>query len=488
MKFLLDTNIYVPLEPTSPGNLEPNSALAADLVRLSNRAGATLFLQDAQFQDIGNDPEPGRRALREVLAGKYSRLKEGGKLPSAFVEAVGLAAPGTNDYVDNQLLASLYSDAIDYLISEDLGVHRKAARLTLGSRVLNLREAVQLLQDLFDEPTPPPPAVEFLESYRIDASDPIWESFRLDYPGFDDWLRKAKLDHRPSWIIPGKRGYAGVAIAKTEDPAEYGLNGKQLKICSFKVDPLEGGLRYGELLLKAVFGYVHGNKHEWIVVTVFEHHVQLLELLTDFGFEVLKTKTPLGELVLAKPMRQGASGEILSGAEFNRRFGPYSIDWSQEAFAVPIWPLYHDLLFPELRSQPPLLSGTHPFGNSIRKAYLSRSNSVRIRAGSIVAFYRSQDLHAMTVLGVVESVLRSSSAEAIAATVGNRTVYSYQEIQAFTERPTLAILFRQASQFDPPIRLHVLEAAGVLRAAPQSITQLDEVAKQWLKHQLNASP
>lgn len=388
---------------------------------------------------------------------------------------------GSNDDVDNQLLAAVAAPAVDYLVTEDQGLMRKAAKVGLQDRVLSLSEAVEMLEALFDKPTAPPPAVESKTAYRLNQSDPIWDSFRVDYPQFDEWLQKCKREHRQSWVISGAGRYAGVTIVNAEKQPPAPLKGKVLKICSFKVDPDHSGYRFGELLLKTIFRYALENSYAWLFVHVFEKHGALVALFEEFGFQSIG-RSESDELVLAKPMNPSASNEKLAGLPFHVRFGPSHVDWSSDAFIVPIRPIYHGLLFPDRQEQdqPTLFEGEHPFGNSIRKAYLSRSTIKRLSPGSILLFYRSEDMQGLTEMGVVENVLRSSDASEIASFVARRTVYSFKEIeQMAAEAGILAIRFRDATLIKPAIRLQELIGAGVLKDAPQSITQLSPAAKKW---------
>ena len=482
VKLLLDTNILIPLEPTSTDNVEENTAAATRLVQLALGTGTQLYLHPSQQTDFANDTNQERRNLRLLLTGKYLVLERPPPVLARHAEALGTPTPESNDAIDNNMLATVEGHAVDYLVSEDAGVHRKAARLGIPDRVLTLRDAVDLLESLFEVPTAAPPAVRGVAAYELNSNDPIWETFRDDYPGFDEWLAKTKRQHRPSWFIEGEAGYAGVAIIKQDDVAP-GLTGKVLKLCSFKIDPSQRGLRFGELLLKPVFGHAFANKYDWIYVTVFEKHADLINLLQEFGFEGSGERTDLGELVLTKPLRPSASGEILRGFAFNKRFGPLAIDRKEPGFVVPIQPQFHEMLFPELEEQMPLVPGQHPFGNAIRKAYLCHSSTKKLQPGALLAFYRSRDLRAVTSLGIVEEVLRTSSPDAAAAVVGNRTVYTFEQIKTMCNQPVLVILFRQVLSFSPPIRLRELTTAGVLAAHPQSIQSLTEEGKQWLLNQ-----
>jgi hypothetical protein len=87
---------------------------------------------------------------------------------------------------------------------------------------------------------------------------------------------------------------------------------------------------------------------------------------------------------------------------------------------------------------------------------------------------------------VVESVLVSGDADAVARFVGQRTVYSYQEIAKMCRSDVLAILFRQDRFLDPPIEIDTLVENRVMKRAPQSIMTLPGEAVSWLEERIGA--
>lgn len=158
MKLLLDTNIVIPLEPTGRADLHVNTAAATTFAQAAMAGGHQLFIHPAIDADIARDPNADRRDVRSALLSKYLRLQQ--PPSSAAVDAVlGVPARGTNDYVDHQLLAALNANAVDYLVTEDLQIARKAKRLGVEQRVFTIASAAALLRSLFDVSPPAPPAV-----------------------------------------------------------------------------------------------------------------------------------------------------------------------------------------------------------------------------------------------------------------------------------------------------------------------------------------
>lgn len=151
---------------------------------------------------------------------------------------------------------------------------------------------------------------------------------------------------------------------------------------------------------------------------------------------------------------------------------------------MPIRPKYHDVLFPEATFQTEFFPGQRACGNALRKAYVCNSSSREIIPGSILAFYRSEDVKAVTVLAVVEDTLVSNRADEIARFVGKRTVYPMQEIERLCEKDVLAILFRQTQVLKSPLLLDNLLRMKIIAAAPQSITKLSLSARRWIQNQV----
>lgn len=487
MRLLVDTNILIPLEPATPEDAEPTTAFAAELVGLAQGAHP-IVVHPESLAELAGDSHEHRRSLRRVLVRKYVELTHP-PVPTAEMEAqIGRAVRGTNDWVDHHLLAAVYRDAVDLLVTEDEGIHRKAKRLGIEDRVVSVRDAVEVLRSLLGGAPTPPPFVTQLPAHALDETDPIFDSFRSDYaPGFDDWLRRAKREGRRVWVIqdPGSTRYAALCIVKENDD-EYGLGGRVLKISSLKVSDEYRGNRYGELLLKTVFNFCTASRFDRAWVTVFDHHAALISLLRDFGFEERGERTGRGELILVKRFTwDEVTREALDPLTFHVRFGPPAVKLvAGDVFLVPIMPTYHKLLFPEAEQQVELIP--RAFGNALRKAYLCRAASRRLRPGSCLLFYRSEDAQAVTCVGVVESVHVSADAEQVARFAGQRTVYSYGEIERMCSSEVLAIRFRQDRLLPAPIHLDELVRQGVVRRAPQSITAVPPERTSWIADRIGA--
>lgn len=495
----MDSNVAIKSDPLSHV-VEEDYDLALRFQQLAAEGSHRLLVHPSSLLDFARDPDRVRAGLRERSFGRYSALPAPPSPSTAQIDMLGEPEPGSNDAVDQDLLAAVLGDAVAFLVTQDTGIHQKARRLGVAERVLRLPDAIALIEGLFVRLPQPPPSVERLKAHQLDLTDPIWESLRRDYPGFDGWLARVRRDQRDALVVggdPSRR--AALCLLKHEPNGEFGVPGPLLKISTLKVSPDHSGNKYGELLLKAVFDQCASERHCGVYVTVFPHHSELLGVLADFGFETLPTGTPLGELVLRKRLTWDEHEERdLAALDFHVRFGPpaLKIDGTRPHL-VPIEPRWHRLLFPdaepahaEAETLFPATVGveTHPFGNALRKAYLCHAATRRLQPGDPLLFYRSRDEQAVFVVGVCEAVHRSTNADEIAALVGRRTVYSYAEIQGQAQRnEVLVVLFRQARVLrTDPITLDDLMAADAARAWPQTIQQVRREGLGWLQQRLAA--
>jgi ribosomal protein S18 acetylase RimI-like enzyme/predicted RNA-binding protein with PUA-like domain len=484
MDFLLDTNILIPAEPTSTADVEPTTLVITDLLRLIQETGGRAVIHPDAFLEIAKDRDSARRRLRRSLIGKYLRLDAPPELSDELAEAIGRPQPGTHDALDAHLLEAVCSGSAGVLlVTDDAGLHRWAALAGLGDRVLTSSDALDMVRRLYEPPPVAPPAARSLSSAALNATDLIFDDLRQDYEGFDVWLSAAALQRRQAWVVENEDGsYAAVTIVKEETPGEHGLQGKLLKLCTFKVSGSHQGNRYGELLLKPVFDFASAHGYDSVFVEAKPDKRLLFAFLEQFGFRftgVLKDGT---DPVHAKTLRPGGDAAGLGALEFHVAFGPPAVRWRDvRAFIVPIQPLYHARLFPEAESQLSLSPGAEAHGNGIRKAYLCRASTRLVASGDLLYFYRSGAME-LTVVGVAEDVHVLSEASAIVQAAGKRTLYTYADIEGMVAEggDVLVIGFRQARVLSEPVPYADLKSNGVLKGAPQTVTSIGEEAAIWL--------
>lgn len=496
MKLLLDTNVAIALED-SDVEVSPN---VAEFARVCGRLPVQLFVGDPNYRDVARDWDRQRRRVTRSKLDKYPQL---GAVPLPDPEELESrfgVIRGDNDACDVELLAMAAGKVVDFLITEDRRLHSRAVRAGEGACVLDVTDALAWVQQAFEPSKVVLPHVEEVYAYAIDASESFFDSLRDDYEGFDEWFsEKCVRSHRRCWVIRLGGRLAGIAIRKEESGDEADCTGggeKVLKVCTFKIAPEFQGEKFGEQLLKQVLWWSDRNGFDTVYLTVFPKHERLIELLRGYGFERTR-KLDNGELLLERPLREGAVDAVVPLDEvvaWNRRHYPrFYRGGDTRTFCVPIRPDYHERLFPEVseRVQMDLFrevlgdvdGRSLTPGNTIRKVYLCRAGTQRLRPGDLLAFYVSkdqefQDFQCITTVGVVENVAVAESLEEVVRATARRSVFSLSELQELldeSETPLKIIDFLLVAHLSTPIGLEELIKSGVFRRhPPQTIMECRE--------------
>ena len=501
-KLLIDTNVVIGLEDAQPVQVS-----LAELVRLSSEHAVGLFVDGANYDDVARDRDTGRRTVTLSKLAKFQQLR-GVPVPnSAAIAARFGCIKNENDQSDVRLLVALDAKAVDFLVTQDIGLHRRADRANLGASVLTVEEALEWLKQTFIAKSVILPYVVERKAYEIRQDDDIFSSLRADYPGFDTWFDKCRRQHRDCWVLEIGTGIAGLVIRKDENHADAGTRHqgpKILKICTFKVRDKFQGEKFGELLLKQVLWFAQRNSYDLTYVTVYPKHAFLVDLLMYHGFEQT-LKLSNGEMILEKPIANGALSSVTGGVfNFDRMHYPRFYDGAAvRKFCVPIQPDYHRRLFPEIafgRELPLFPKADFGLilahgqertpGNTIRKVYLCRAKITRLRPGDLLFFYMSKDeryaaSQSITTVGIVEQVTEVTSVEGLIRRTAKRSVFTACHLNAMkpsAESPVKMIDFLLAGHTEPPVPLDVLISESVLAGRPpQSIAELTEERYARLK-------
>lgn len=478
MRFLLDTNILIPLEDSQI----PLRESLANFVRLAHENGHNLVYHPASEDDIRRDTNETRRNQTLSRLHQYSRLD--GRVPCPWNDA----NTNQNDAADNEILYALYCEAAHALVTEDRGIHDKARARGLGDRVYTIQTADDWLRRLHEHIPVLLPSVEDRSLYELTPylDSEFFDSLRAGYPPFNQWFRDKARENRKAWVTwesPGVLGAICIYAHQTDEPITQDgqvLNGAALKLCTFKVGDAVRGRKIGELFLKAAFQYASTNRLEHIFLhgDLDQHHY-LFELLEDFGFEEvgIHPGTNGRDVTYLKRHPALPPTDDLQPFDYLRRYFPHYISGeSVQKFIVPIRPEYHRVLFRDYQSpadrQFLLFEPGNTSGNAIKQAYLCHAQTKGIKPGDIVLFYRSEDEKAITSLGVVENYKALDDADEIARMVSRRTVYSMRDIRLMAKRPTKVMLFRLVHHFERPVGFDWLKESHIVNGYIQSITAI----------------
>lgn len=477
LRFLLDTNILIPLQDSY---LVLNENLQ-NFIRLANVGGHQLIYHPASLEDINRDNDTERRNRT------LPRLKQYQKLDSAPTCPWNTGNESSNDACDNEILYALECNAAHALITEDKGIHAKARLRGLSGRVYNIQTAEDWLRRLHEPKEVKLPNIEDTPLYALSPELPgiFFDSLREDYQPFDNWFSKKAQEGRHAWVCRDENSKLGAiciyAVQENEKITDEGrvLVGKSLKLCTFKVGEGVRGRKIGELFLKAAFRYASENVCAYVFVHGnAEKQPYLVNLLDEFGF--CDTGNYGADKVWVKEHPVVPPTDSLPAKEYVRRYFPhFRQDEGVAKYLIPIQPDYHNILFPDFISQKirqlQLFSSMQSHvGNAIKLAYLCHAQTKNIEPGDIILFYRSRDEKSLTTIAVVDDFKILNDPTEIAALVSRRTVYSFNQISTMSEKNVKVILFRLIKHLQKPIPLEELMHRGILSGAPQSIVKLDE--------------
>ena len=487
LKVLLDTNIIIHRETKNPSEKEIGRLYWwIDKLHYEKCISEVTRNEILKMQDRLN-----RESFLIKLDG-YTLLKTTAPL-SRDVRAISDSLDKTdNDRRDTILLNELFSGRVDFLITEDRGIHRKAEMLNVEDRVFTIDQFLEKV--IIENPELLDYKVPLLEKEyfgNIDLNDEFFDSFKEDYKGYEKWFNSKANDY--AYVARSNGNIAAFLYVKGETESEpypdvkpMFLPKKRLKIGAMKVQL--GGFKLGERLLKVAFDNALRLKVQEIYVTIFpkrDEQWRLIKLLEDYGFYKygIKTSSSGEEEVYIRDFSGNASLETPKSTY------PFMSGYARK-FMVSIYPDYHTSLFPDsiLRTESPDdFVEPEPYRNAISKVYVSRSIERNLKSGDIIIFYRTSGgtgggyyRSVITTLGIVENVHTNiPNFEQFLRLCGKRSVFSQQELKLWwdnipSNRPFI-VNFLYAYSFPKRLNLKTLIELGVIKdiqSAPRGFTEI----------------
>src|SRR5262249_19111561 len=152
----------------------------SEIVRLCSEHAVGLFVDGANYDDVARDSDDARRAVTLSKLEKFQKLRS---LPSRpeheWVARFG-AINSDNDRSDVRLLAAVDAKAVDFLVSQDDGLHRRANRAGMDSKILTVEEALEWLRQIYQKKPIALPYITEQKAYQIDQKNSIFASLRQD--------------------------------------------------------------------------------------------------------------------------------------------------------------------------------------------------------------------------------------------------------------------------------------------------------------------
>lgn len=488
MRILLDTNILIHREARTVVREDIGTLFRwIDDLKYSKCVHPDSVAEVKKHADVNVTKSIG------IKLGSYTQLKS--RAPDTpAITALRAQDRSENDTVDTSLLAELVTGRVDALITEDRGIHRKAAILGVGTKVFTidafLEKVIAENPALADYKVLSVSKVLFGE---VNIADAFFESFRNDYPGFDAWFNK-KADETAYVCTADDGTIVAFLYVKRELPGEdysdiappFG-RASRLKIGTFKV--VSNGYKLGERFLKIVFDNALQYGVDEIYVTIFRNtsdQDRLFRLLQDWGFTEYGTKTTTAgtETVLVRDFRPAMDA---ADPQFTY---PY-VSRGARKFIVPIRPPYHTELLPDsiLNTESPKdFVENRPNRNAISKVYISRSIERNLVPGDIVVFYRTGSGTApahhtavATTITVVQDVVDGiRTKEEFLSACRKRSVFDDAELQDHWDwnprsRP-FVVNFLYVYSLPKRPNLKRLKEEGIILQAPRGFEPLSDEA------------
>ena len=479
IRVLVDTNILI---------LREDDRVIADdlgsLIRTFSENKVQQLVHPLSILEIKKDRDHRRRKVTMSKVQTYSILESP---PDPREDSVFRQILGESELeIDDHLLYAVYRDAVDYLITEDRGIHRKAKRIMVPDRVLTISETLALVTVRYERrDVISPPAIYQVPVNNLDERDPIFDSLRAEYEDFDEWLMRTKRMGRKCWVNRCTNGSLGaLLIFKEEEEAIDCVpplpSERRLKLCTFKVAPALYGQKIGELFIRLAIDYCINQRIDETYLTHFvKDPDRLVELIDEFGFKQVALKNKENIYLKRLVVKREELIEIDPLKIVQEYYPTYYDGRYVKKFIVPIIPEYHEKLFTDSQKrQTKITEFSGEFiveGNTIKKAYLSHSADRQVAKGSVILFYRSKDEKALTSVGVVDEVHRGlRDPRKIMELVRKRTVYTEEEIEDMVERPVHVMMFRHLFHLQTPLKLEVMRRMGISGVPPQTIKQISE--------------
>lgn len=249
-RILIDTNIIISREDLRkvPDDVQV-------LLQTLNETNHKVVIHPLSLKEIEKDKNTERREIVLSKLRTYPVI-ESPPLPEGdnkFISFVG-QTDNIHDLVDNNLLYCVYKDAVDFLVTEDEKIHKKAVRTGISDRVFHVSEALEYFKREVAERILHPPPLKHVPMYTLDLNDSIFDNLREDYPELNDWWKKKSREGRKAWVHYADGKIGAILILKEENEPVDSFpplpKKKRLKISTLKVDPIDRGSKIGELFIK----------------------------------------------------------------------------------------------------------------------------------------------------------------------------------------------------------------------------------------------
>ncbi|MCK8521477.1 hypothetical protein M0D21_07855 [Aquimarina sp. D1M17] len=494
MRILIDTNIII--------HREANRVVNEDIGLLFNwldRLKYDKCVHPLSIEEISGHQDENVVKTMKIKIANYNSLKTE-SADDQLITKIRQTDNSRNDFIDTSIVKEVYNNRVNYLITEDRGIHRKAKYLGCAEKVFKIDAFLE--KCIAENPE--------LKSYQvlavkkeyfgnININDKFFESFKQDYKEFGDWFNR-KADN-VSYVCITDGDVKAFLYLKQENSDEIYKDieppfpqKKRLKIGTFKVTST--GYKLGERFLKVIFDNALLYDVEEIYVTIFDkrdEQLRLIYLLEDWGFKHwgIKTTSNGVEQVFVRECKPRPNIQLpkLSFPVVSRN----TTKW-----IVPIYPQYHTELFPDSylnNESPENFSENEPYRNAIKKVYISRSFNRNLNSGDLILFYRTGGHYAgvISTIGVVENIVTNIRDENhFIELCRKRSVFDNTELKKYwnwnkNNRPFIVNFLYIDSFPMPKVNLKRLRDLNIIQNAPRGFEPISNAKFEQILKEARAN-
>lgn len=489
MRILIDTNIII--------HREANRVFNEDIGLLFNWLDKLKFdkcVHPLSIEEISGYRDEEVVKTMKIKIANYNLLKTE-SADDQLITQIRQSDKSRNDFIDTSILNEVYNNRVDYLITEDRGIHRKANFLGCAEKVFKIDAFLE--KCIAENPELKNYQVlavkkEYFGNLNID--DTFFDSFKQDYAEFGNWFNKKADNISYVCITDGDvKAFLYLKQENTDeiynDIAPTFPQKKRLKIGTFKVTST--GYKLGERFLKVIFDNALQYDVEEIYVTIFnkrDEQLRLIYLLEDWGFKHWGTKTTNNGIEQVY-VRQCKPTPNLQQPKLSFP----AVSKNTTKWIVPIYPEYHTELFPDSilnNESPQNFTENEPYRNAIKKVYISRSYNRGLNGGDLVLFYRTGGHYAgvVSTIGVVENIVTQIRDEShFIELCRKRSVFDDKELKKYwnwnkNNRPFIVNFLYIDSFPMPKVNLKKLRDLNIIQNAPRGFEPIsDDKFEQILK-------
>lgn len=489
MRVLLDTNIII--------HRENNRATNYSIGHLFNWLDKLKFekiIHPRSVAEIEKYNDKNTQDVYKIKLSAYNRLTVPEKIADELVAAFKDTDTTENDRIDTALLNSVFLKHVDLFITEDKKLRKKAEKIGLGDKVYSINHfitsATERNPSLIDYKAL---SVKHTRFGELDIKNPFFDTFKKDYPGFEDWFAR-KCDEEAYVCNDDKNNILGFLYLKTEEKTESYpymqpafLPKRRLKVGTFKVEST--GFRLGERFIKIIFDNALKREVDEIYVTLFENRQELSalqELFERWGFQRYGVNRSTGkdEAVFVKPLKA-----------YNTAFSPKqnfpNIRYNVSKFIMPIEACWHTHLIPDSQLRTENLVdflGRDACKYALQKVYISWAYNMNgAKPGDLVFFYRMGKTDGrkgfesvISTVCIIDEIKRDFTSESeLLRYCQNRSVFSEENLKSFWHRNSRnlsAIKFIQVKSLEKRPILNQLRDAGIVAQdkGPRPFTKITD--------------